>query len=309
MLESIARLRANVTRAFLGNEQAVERLIRCLIACGHVLIEDVPGVGKTLLAAALARSIDCRFSRIQLTPDMLPGDVLGVSIYDRDERRFEFQPGPIFANIVLADEINRTTPRTQTALLEAMNESCVTVDGRAHRLGPPFMIVATQNPHTFEGTYPLPESQLDRFFMRISVGYPTPEQEAKVLEIRPADQILGELEPVMHKDEVIALQRQVDRVRVDPSLIAYVIALASATRDHEQIELGLSPRGALALAQAARASAVLDGRDHVVPEDILDNVLPIASHRILLRHHLDNGSLASATDLLDRVVRSVPCPA
>lgn len=287
----IDRLRASISRVFLGNPGAVDQVICCLLAKGHVLIEDVPGVGKTVLATALARSLDCSFSRVQLTPDLLPSDILGVSVYTRDSHAngaglsgtFEFKKGPIFANIVLADEINRTPPRTQSALLEAMAESSVTIDGRTYPLEPPFMLIATQNPFDFEGTYALPENQLDRFLMRVSLGYPSSADEARVLAQRPADHALMDMVPVLHAQDVIELQREVDAARLDPSLIDYIIALAGATRRHPELRVGLSPRGALALAQAARATAVLAGRGYVIPEDILNNIEPVCAHRVITK--------------------------
>jgi MoxR-like ATPase len=309
MLEAIDRLRENITRVFLGNVAAVDRVIVCLLARGHILIEDVPGVGKTVLATAVAKSIDCTFSRVQLTPDLLPSDVLGVSILDRTSGDFVFKKGPIFANIVLADEINRTTPRTQTALLEAMNEATVSMDGTVHRLDPPFMVVATQNPYEFEGTYLLPENQLDRFLMRTRLGYPGPEDEARVLDLRPANYALPQLEPVLHKADVLALQRQVDDVRVERSLLDYIITIANATRTSPELQVGLSPRGSLALAQAARATAVLNDRDYVIPEDILRNVLPVCAHRIVARSYLQSGEADAPTAILNRIIESVESPA
>ncbi|HMN40958.1 MAG TPA: AAA family ATPase [Phycisphaerales bacterium] len=292
MATAIQRLRDSISGVFLGNPRAVEQVICCLLAKGHVLIEDVPGVGKTVLATALARSVDCTFNRIQLTPDLMPSDIIGVSLFRAEggggngnglKGAFEFKKGPIFANIVLADEINRTPPRTQTALLEAMSEATVTVDGKTHILDQPFMLIATQNPFDFEGTYPLPENQLDRFFMRISLGYPSPEVESRVLALRPADHALHALKPVLHAGDVLELQQQVDRVRMAPTLIQYIIALANATRSRDDLQVGLSPRGALALAQAARATAVLNERDYVVPEDVMDNVLTVCAHRMIGR--------------------------
>ena len=304
---AIQRLRDNISSVFLGNPHVVDQVICCLLAKGHVLIEDVPGVGKTVLATALARSIDCSFSRIQLTPDLLPSDIIGVSLFRSDSFAspgvngngsggatggasghglrggFEFKRGPIFANIVLADEINRTPPRTQTALLEAMSEATVTVDGKTYGLDQPFMIVATQNPFDFEGTYPLPENQLDRFFMRINLGYPSAAVEQRVLSLRPGDYALHALKPVLKAADVLELQREVDAVRLEQPLIEYIIALAGATRTRDDLQVGLSPRGALALAQAARATAALNQRDYVVPEDILQNVLPVCAHRIIGR--------------------------
>ncbi len=331
MPSPIERLRQNIAGVFLGNPHAIDQVIICLLAKGHVLIEDVPGVGKTVLATALARSIDCTFSRIQLTPDLLPSDILGVTIYNRDLHAngsgghvgsggtggFEFKKGPIFANIVLADEINRTPPRTQTALLEAMSESTVTVDGRVYTLERPFMLVATQNPFDFEGTYALPENQLDRFFMRLNLGYPRPEDEARVLALRPADHALLTLKPVLHAADVIALQERVDAVRLDQSLVDYIVQLANATRRRDDLHVGISPRGALALAQAARATAVLNERDYAVPEDVYDNVIPVCAHRIVSRsftgsapHHLrDALPPDSPQGILQSILETLQSPA
>ena len=308
MHESITRLRESITKVFLGNAEAVDRVICCLLARGHILIEDVPGVGKTVLATAVARSIDCTFHRIQLTPDLLPSDVLGVNIFNRDTSEFEFKPGPIFANVVLADEINRTTPRTQTALLEAMNEATVSIDTHQHRLEQPFMVVATQNPYEFEGTYLLPENQLDRFLMRTRIGYPDPEVEARVLEERPATNSLVDLEPVMTREDVVKLQKAVDDVRLDQALLEYIVSLANATRTHPELQVGLSPRGALALAQAARARAVLANRDYAVPEDIFMNVLPVCAHRVVTRSYTEDGAAETAARILRSVVESLESP-
>jgi MoxR-like ATPase len=311
--DSVHDLRANIARVFLGPSRAVDRILIALLARGHILIEDVPGVGKTVLAHALARSIDCTFSRVQLTPDLLPSDILGVSVYERSSETFRFEPGPIFANIVLADEINRTPPRTQTALLEAMSEGSVTIDGKTRTLGPPFMVVATQNPYEFEGTYALPENQLDRFLMRISLGYPDAADEARVLDQRPADHALPALAPVMTRDEVVDLQKRTDAVKVDKSLLDYVIAIANATRKADELWLGLSPRGSLALAQAARATAAIAGRDYVIPDDIYHNVIGVAAHRVVARAALTNGhgapSTADSERIVTRILDTVPSPA
>ena len=311
----LERLASNIRSVFLGHEGAIERLIVCLLARGHVLIEDVPGVGKTVLATALARSVDCSFNRIQLTPDMLPADILGVSVFTADGDRgdgvggFQFKPGPIFANIVLADEINRTTPRTQSALLESMSEGTVSVEGRTMRLSEPFMVVATQNPFEFEGTYLLPENQLDRFLMRLTIGYPSPEEEARVLELRPGGDALRELEPVMHGDDVVLLQRAVDGVALERSLVDYIVAIANATRSHEELQVGLSPRGTLALAQSARATAVMGGRDHCVPEDVYENVVSVVAHRVVTASFVRTGDSGGAEAVVREVLSGVPSPA
>ncbi len=308
MQDKIQELRENITKVFLGNEGAVDRLICCLLSRGHALIEDVPGVGKTVLATALARSIDCAFTRIQLTPDLLPGDVLGVSVLDKATGDFVLKKGPIFTNILLADEINRTTPRTQTALLEAMSEQQVSVDGRVIPLEPPFMVLATQNPYEFEGTYLLPENQLDRFLMRIELGYPSAEDELRVLEIRPAQRVLAELKPVLKRDEVIDLQNHVDAVKVDRAILDYIVRIADATRNHPSIRVGLSPRGSLALAQASRATAMIHKRDYVIPEDVLENLTDIAAHRLIFTAggHPD---AEEAKALLDSIAAGVGSPA
>lgn len=308
-LEAIQRLRANITSVYMGNAAAVDRVIICLMARGHVLIEDVPGVGKTVLANALAKSIHCSFTRIQCTPDLLPSDITGVSVYNRQDGTFEFKRGPVFNNIIVADEINRTTPRTQSALLEAMSEATVSVDGVIHKLPEPFMVVATQNPYEFEGTYFLPENQLDRFLMRLSLGYPAPDDESRILLKQPARTTLATLEPVMSAAEVIALQAQVDQVRMDESLVEYVISLATATRGNDDLQVGVSTRGALAVAQAARATAVLQGREYCVPEDIVSNVLPVCSHRVISKTYMHAGDTATTRRIMQSVLETVPSPA
>jgi MoxR-like ATPase len=308
MLDQIARLRDNVASVYLGERSVIDRIIRCLLARGHVLIEDVPGVGKTVLASSIAKSIDGAFSRIQLTPDMLPADVIGVTIFNKDGHSFEFRRGPIFANIVLADEINRTTPRTQTALLEAMSDGSVSIDGTVHPLPPPFIVLATQNPYEFEGTYLLPENQLDRFLMRISLGYPTPEAEATLLDVRPAQTVLDGLSPVLSAADIVDLQRQVDAIRLSEPIREYIVRFARATREHDSIEIGLSPRGSLALAHAARATAAMAGRDHVIPEDVLENITPVCAHRVFLRGDSGFSNWRAAAAVLDETLRTVGSP-
>jgi MoxR-like ATPase len=307
-MQRLEMLRQNIQRVFLGNRAAVEKLIICLLARGHVLIEDVPGVGKTILASALSRSLDCSMSRIQLTPDLLPGDILGVTVWDQHKSEFIFKPGPIFSNIILADEINRTTPRTQSALLEAMNEAQVSIDGHTRKLLQPFIVIATQNPFEFEGTYFLPESQLDRFFMRIHLGYPSPEDEARILETEPARTALTEIKPVMTAQELIELQTQVHKVQVDPALIDYVVRIANATRNNDQLQIGVSPRGALMLVQSAKATAMMHGRDYVVPEDIVSNVIPVFGHRVISKTYMHDADGVGTNRIMQQVLETIPAP-
>ncbi|MCP3905152.1 MAG: AAA domain-containing protein [Planctomycetes bacterium] len=307
--DALQRLRDAITSVYMGNTAAADRVIVCLLARGHILVEDVPGVGKTVLASALARSIECTFARIQCTPDLLPSDIIGITIYDRESKEFQFKPGPVFHNVIVADEINRTTPRTQSALLEAMSETSISVDGNTYPLPQPFMVVATQNPYEFEGTYFLPENQLDRFLMRISLGYPAPDDEARIIEMQPARTTLTQLTPVMTSAEVAALQERTDDVRMDPALVDYVIALASATRGNDDLQVGVSPRGALALAQAARATAVVHDRDYCVPEDIVSNVIPVCAHRVISKTYMHAGDTLSARRIIQQVLETVPSPA
>ena len=307
-MQRLERLRANIQRVFMGNQAAVDKLIVCLLARGHILIEDVPGVGKTILATALSRSLDCSLSRIQLTPDLLPSDVLGVTVWDQQKSEFSFKPGPIFSNIVLADEINRTTPRTQSALLEAMNEAQVSMDGQTRKLIQPFFVIATQNPFEFEGTYFLPESQLDRFLMRLHLGYPSPEDEARILEKDPSRTALNELEPVMTTQDLVELQMRVTNIQVDPTLIDYIVRIGNATRGNEQLQIGVSPRGALALVQAARATAMMHGRDYVVPDDIISNVQPVCAHRVISKTYMHDAGGETASRIIQQVLETVPSP-
>jgi MoxR-like ATPase len=308
MQDRIAALRGNIVSVYMGNTQAVDRLIVCLLARGHALIEDVPGVGKTVLANALARSVRCSFNRIQCTPDLLPSDVTGTSIYRQQSGAFEFRKGPIFANVVLADEINRTTPRTQAALLEAMSDGTVSAEGEVHHLPQPFLVVATQNPYEFEGTYFLPENQLDRFLMRISLGYPSPDDESRILQKQPARTALPDLTPVMDAEEVLAIQRKADEVKLKQELVDYIIAIATATRNSEDLQVGVSPRGALALAAAARATALVAGRDYCVPDDIVSNVLAVCAHRVISRTYMHQGDTLTTRRIMQRVLEAVPSP-
>ena len=280
LLES---LQANVGRVFLGKPEVVRMAAVALLADGHILLDDVPGVGKTLLAKALARSLACKFSRIQFTPDLLPADLIGVTIYKAQTGDFVFHPGPVFAEIVLADEINRATPRTQSALLEAMQERQVTVDGTTRPLGPPFLVVATQNPHEFEGTYPLPESQLDRFLLRVKVGYPDRQAERAILTHHRAGEPVEKLQPVLQPTDILALQAHVRTVRVDAAIAEYVLDLIGETRKHAELALGASTRAALALYRAAQAYAVTAGRDYTVPDDVKALAEPVLAHRLVTR--------------------------
>ena len=302
------RLRDNIRSVFFGHSRAVDQLLVGLLGRGHVLIEDVPGVGKTVLARALAKSIDCRFSRIQLTPDLLPSDVLGVSVFNNESHTFEFKPGPIFANVILADEINRTTPRTQSALLEAMSEEQVSVENQTLHLDRPFMVIATQNPFEFEGTYYLPENQLDRFLLRITVGYPDRAAEQRIITLQPARTKLEELKPVMSAAEIVALQDKVPSVKMDNALIEYILNIVEATRNDEELHLGVSPRGALALTQACQAAALLKGREYVIPDDVKELVVPVCAHRVISKTYLHNGDANVTARVLQRILDETATP-
>jgi MoxR-like ATPase len=281
LLESTGLIRDNVERVIEGKPEVVRLSLVVLLAEGHLLIEDVPGVGKTMLAKALARSLDCSVKRIQFTPDLLPSDVTGVSVYDLQTREFEFKPGPVFANLVVGDEINRASPKTQSALLEAMEERQVTVDGTTYELEAPFMVIATQNPIEMEGTYPLPEAQRDRFTARVSMGYPSPEAEIDMLDTHGGPAALDELEPVADALTVRKLIDVVRAVHVSDEVKRYVVDLVTATRQAPELRLGASPRASLQLLRASRAAAALDGRDYVLPDDVQGLASAVLSHRLL----------------------------
>lgn len=307
-VEAAARVGTAVQSVISGKPETVRLALTVLLAGGHLLIEDVPGVGKTMLAKSLARALGCSVRRIQFTPDLLPGDVVGVSVFNRETRDFEFKPGAVFANIVLGDEINRASPKTQSALLECMEEGQVTVDGTTYLLGRPFMVIATQNPAEMEGTYPLPEAQRDRFMARVHMGYPDRSSEIRMLQSHGADEPLDALDAVTDATEVREMIEAVRRVYVAPSIDAYVVDLVAATRQHPQVRLGASPRAALHLLRAARASAALSGRAHVLPDDVQRLAAPVLAHRLVLTTdaHL---ARTSAQDIVAEIVTRVPLPA
>jgi MoxR-like ATPase len=305
--ETFDRIVANVERVIQGKREVIELMLLCLVSDGHLLLEDVPGVGKTNLAKSLATSIECSFGRVQFTPDLLPSDVVGLTVWNRGASTFEFRPGPIFNNIVLADEINRASPKTQAALLEAMAEGQVTVDGSTYPLAPPFMVIATQNPIEHEGTYPLPESQLDRFLMRVSVGYPSPDAELEILDTHGDHDPLREIRPVVTQADVQRMSAASRKVHVAPSLKAYLVELAQATRRSTHLALGISPRATLALQRVARARAASQGRGYVVPDDITALAVPVLAHRLVVTPEAQLQGVTAA-DVLAEVLRAVPVP-
>lgn len=302
----LQRLRDNIGGVLLGKPEVIQLTLVTMLAEGHLLIEDVPGIGKTLLARALSRSLACTFHRIQFTPDLLPSDLLGTSVFHQDAGQFVFHPGPLFAHIILADEINRATPRTQSALLEAMSERQVSIDGETHRLEPPFFVLATQNPYEFEGTFPLPESQLDRFLMRLHVGYPDREAERQILAGHRDGEPVDRLQPVLTAAEVSNLQQAVRDIRVEDSITEYILDLIAATRNHPDIALGASTRAALALYRATQANALVEGRSFVIPDDVKKLARPVLAHRILPSASRQGGSSQVTEELVDAIVDLTP---
>lgn len=302
---NLHRLLDNIGKVVLGKPDIIRLAVVALLAEGHVLIEDVPGVGKTLLARAIAASLDCSFRRLQFTPDLLPSDILGSSIYNAASGEFVFKPGPIFANVILADEINRTTPRTQSALLEAMSDGQVSVEGNTHVLQPPFLVLATQNPFEFEGTYVLPESQLDRFMIRLRMGYPVRAEERDILTSHRRGEPVESLRPVLSTADVLVLQRAVRNVRVDDAISDYLLDLVHATRETPDLHVGVSTRGALTLYRAAQSLALVSGRDFVIPDDVKTLAVPVLSHRVIGKSFLQAGEFSASEaiirDLLDRL--------
>ncbi len=308
--QAIERLQQSVQGVIRGKDEASRLALVALLARGHLLIEDVPGVGKTTLAHSLARSFNCAFHRIQFTSDMLPSDVVGVSVYSQRSQGFEFRRGPIFANVVLADEINRTTPKTQSALLEAMNEYQVTVDNRTYELPQPFLVIATQNPIEHHGTYPLPESQLDRFLLRLRIGYPSVETEKEILRNFADSEPLARVEAVTGAEEVVEMQQAVRGVAVDEQLVAYTLAIVEKTRQHDYLSLGVSPRGSMSLYRAAQALAFIEGRGYCIPDDFKRLILPVFAHRVVVssRYVSTMKKADQAEALLAEIVESTPVP-
>ena len=305
--DALARVTENVARVVHAPAETLRLSVICLVSEGHLIIEDFPGVGKTMLAKAVARSIDCSFSRIQFTPDLLPSDVTGVNVFDQRTNEFEFRPGPVFANILLVDEINRASPKTQAALLECMQENQVTVDGVSYPLGRPFMVLATQNPIEYEGTYPLPEAQLDRFTMRLAIGYPPLAEEARMLSEQTSAPPLESLEPVASASEITAVIDEAKRVFVEESVNRYVVALLRHTRGDERLYLGASPRAGIALLRAAKALALAEGREYVLPDDVKAVAAPVLAHRLILGPEARAAGV-SAADVVAEAVERTPVP-
>lgn len=308
MNEQIEKILLNIDKVMIGKRNIAELSLVSLLAKGHVLLEDVPGVGKTMLVKALAKSINASFKRIQFTPDLLPSDVLGVSIYNPKTLAFEYREGPIMGNIVLADEINRTSPKTQSALLEAMEEATISIDGETKALGQPFFVMATQNPIEYEGTYPLPEAQLDRFLLKMKMGYPTETEEYELLTRMAEATPFAELTPVLHLDDILVLQQQAEAVFIDATIRNYIVQIATATRNHKYIYLGASPRASLALMRACKAYALIQGRDYVTPDDVQYLAPYVFSHRLILKPEARYDDIMPE-QIMERILANVAVPA
>lgn len=308
MIRWIGGIRRQIGEVVVGKDAAVDLLLTSLLAGGHALLEDVPGTGKTLLAKSLARSLDCTFKRIQFTPDLLPSDLSGINYYNQKSGNFEFRPGPVFANILLADEINRATPRTQSSLLECMEERQITIDGVTHRLEAPFLVIATQNPIDNQGTFPLPEAQLDRFLMKISMGYPSFEESLSILNRFRETNPLEALEPAAAAAEAVAAQRFAANVYISEDLLGYIVRIAEASRSHPEVALGVSPRGSQALMKASQAYALVQGRDFVTPDDIKAVAVPVLAHRLLLRNAV-RGREQGSEDVVRKLLHQIEVPA
>ncbi len=308
-LAKISELRENVERVIRGKSDVIQLAIASLLARGHILLEDVPGVGKTTLAQALARSLSLSFHRIQFTSDLLPADIVGVTIFNQDHQEFQFVSGPIFTNVLLADEINRATPKSQSALLEAMSEETISVEKKQMPLPNPFLVIATQNPIEHVGTYPLPESQLDRFLMRLRIGYPNAAQEKELVRAGGAREALDRLQPVLSASEILDLQAQVSRIHASEEILDYIMAIIFATRNHSEVALGVSTRGALTYYKACQALAMTNGRDYVVPDDVKKLGGPVLAHRIVLRsRQMLRGDFAPEETFIDRIIAGIPVP-
>lgn len=305
----IAALERNIASAVLGKPDPIQLTLVALLAEGHVLVEDVPGVGKTSLAKAISRSVNCDFKRLQFTPDMLPSDILGSSVYLPNLGEFEFRRGPIFTHVLLADEINRTTPRTQSALLEAMSEGQVSIEGQTHQLEAPFFVLATQNPFEFEGTYPLPENQLDRFMLCVELGYPARDVEKSVLTQHRTGEPVDRLQPVITLEQLRGLQQTAREIRVDDSIDDYLLDIVAATRSHEQLQLGVSTRGAITLYRACQSLALIEGRSFVVPDDVKRLAVPVLAHRVVCRGVLREGQRQRAQLAVRQILSKIPVPA
>jgi len=308
LYDSIEQLINHIGQVLLGKEETIRLAVTALLAQGHLLIEDAPGVGKTSLAKALAMSLNCDFTRLQCTPDMLPSDILGTSVFLPNTGEFDFRQGPIFTNILLADEINRTTPRTQSALLEAMCEAQVSIDGKTRDLPRPFFVLATQNPHEFEGTYPLPENQLDRFMLRIEIGYPSLDVEKEVLISHRTSEPVDSIQAILDIERLIKIQQAIRQVRIDESIHAYILEIVHATREHEELALGVSTRGAITMTHALQAYACVQGRDYVIPDDVKQLAIPVFAHRVLAGGIIRESHRERASDIIEQILTSTAVP-